>query len=200
MLSKLTKKLVKTAIEDNKIDKESYEEYCYGINMLFNFLINEITIIFFGCIFNMLLEMLGFWFVYQILRKYAGGFHFSTALRCYLSLCIMCPIVYLLIRYTTFTVPVWSTITVISLFIIFVFSPVAAVNKPLDDREKEVFAKIVRILVLSVMTVFILMTIFNFYTVSKIITLSVTGVMLFLMAGKVHLKFLEKKKMDCKKQ
>lgn len=192
MVQALSESIVTYAIRNDYIKQEQYDEYSYALNMVLNILFTDITMLIIGCLMHMVGECIVFWLAYKILRKYCGGFHFNTSLRCYLSSCVMCPVILWMIRYIPYDILIWSMITAVALTVLFIFSPVEAVNKPLDEKETLVFGKIARLLILLMAIVYTAMTVFHLYIASKVISLSIICVMLFVIAGKIHLLYREK--------
>lgn len=176
------------AIRNKYIEQEQYEEYLYALEIILNILITDITMIIIGLAMNMIWECILFWLVYKILRKYCGGYHFSTSLKCYLSSCIMCPAVLSAVRYVPYNITVWGLITLTALIILSVLSPVEAANKPLDEKELRVFGIVARILIIiSAVCWSITTMVFHQLILSKIISLSIISVAIFVIAGKMYL-------------
>lgn len=190
MIKEISEKITKKAVEDGSIKSEQYEEYLYGINMILNILITDITMLIIGFIMRMLWECIVFWFFYKILRKYCGGFHFSTSLKCYLSSCIMCPVILTTVKYIPFNIFTWTVITLIGCIILFILSPVEAVNKPLDEKEISVFGRIARFLVVIILIIFIIAVLLKWIIISKIISVCIISVAVFSIAGKIAVKKL----------
>ncbi|MCI5892468.1 MAG: accessory gene regulator B family protein [Clostridiales bacterium] len=188
MVHKISEKTIMYAIRNKYIEQEQYEEYLYALEIILNILITDITMIIIGFAMGMIWECIIFWLSYKILRKYCGGYHFGTSLKCYLSSCIMCPVILTVIKYVPYSILVYGIITLTASAILFVLSPVEAANKPLDEKEKRVFGKVARILVfISVVCWSITAIIFNQYILSKVISLSIISVAIFVVAGKIYL-------------
>lgn len=176
------------AIRNKYIKQEQYDEYVYALEIILNILITDITMIIIGLAMGMIWECILFWLVYKILRKYCGGYHFSTSLKCYLSSCIMCPAVLVAVRYIPYNITVWCVTTLTALITLSILSPVEAANKPLDEKEKKVFGIVSRILIIiSALCWSITTVIFHQFILSKIISLSIISVAIFVIAGKIHL-------------
>ena len=109
MIHKISEKAIMYAIHNNYIKQEQYDEYVYALEIILNILITDITMIIIGLAMGMIWECILFWLVYKILRKYCGGYHFSTSLKCYLSSCIMCPVVLAVVRYVPYSMTVYNT-------------------------------------------------------------------------------------------
>ena len=191
MVQALSEKIVKYAIQNDHIKQEQQEEYLYALNLILNIIFTDITMLFIGFLMHMVWESIAFWLVYKILRKYCGGFHFGTSLTCYLSSCVMCPVVLLIIRYAPLNIAVWSVITAAAAVFLLIFSPVSAANKPLDEKETVVFGKVARILVLLAAAAYTAMAVLSISTAVKIISLSIVSVMLFVAAGVIQHLFLK---------
>lgn len=188
MIHKISEKTIMYAIRNNYIKQEQFEEYLYALEIILNILATDVTMIIIGLAMNMIWECILFWFVYKILRKYCGGYHFSTSLKCYLSSCIMCPIVLAIVKYITYSITVWGIITLTALIILFLLSPVEAANKPLDEKETQVFGTVSKILIIIFAVCWSITTIiFHQFILSKIISLGIISVATFVMTGKIYL-------------
>lgn len=191
-MEKISKKVVNYAVSHSFIREEQCEEYVYILTMLLNVFVTDITLFLMGVLMNMMWECIAFWLVYMILHKYCGGFHFSTSLRCYLSSCIMCPIVLFFIRLVPIHV-VWLTaLTLISAIILIIVSPVEAQNKPLDEKETVVFGRIARALTIAAVFLYGVMVFAKLFVAAKTISVAIVCVMIFAVAGKLYLKHLQK--------
>ena len=139
-----------------------------------------------GIITHRLWECVLFCLIYKIIRKYTGGFHFESAVCCYISSCIMYLVAIVIITYIPFRIYGISAMVLISAIIIWGLSPVEAVNKPLDECEKQVFKKRARFnIVIIVITYMVSLFISN--ELAYIIGISVISVMLFAIIGKIKL-------------
>lgn len=134
---KLTDKLLKMQI----INYEEKDLYYYGFKQGFLLLLNMITIITIGIIFNMIWQSVIFMVAYSILRVYAGGYHASTPFRCYLFSVAMITAVFWLIKQISWNAFICFIITTVSGIIILLIAPVEDANKPLDQDEERIFKK-----------------------------------------------------------
>lgn len=191
MFDKGSKKLILFAAEKGHILKDEVEEYVYGLNLVLTVLLTDITTLIIGFIFRMPIESIVFWFIYKSLRKYGGGFHFNSPLKCYLSTFVMCPLALLLIKYCPFDTVVFTSITVLSTVIMFILAPIPAIEKPLDDLEFKVFGRRARIIMCISIAVYLLVSI-KFLYASRIIAVSIWAVTLFGIMGKFKLMYYTK--------
>lgn len=140
MIHKISEKAIMYAILNNYIKQEQYDEYVYALEIILNILITDITMIIIGLAMGMIWECILFWLVYKILRKYCGGYHFSTSLKCYLSSCIMCPVVLAVVRYVPYSMSVWGLLTLTALIILSILSPGwSRRTSRLTEKEQRIF-------------------------------------------------------------
>lgn len=189
MIGSLTEIMVKQAICNDYIKEEQHDEYAYALNLLFNVLITDVSTVIIGLAMHMIWECVIFWIIYKIMRKYCGGFHFSTSFKCYLSSCVMCPIVLLTVKYVPFEVVTWSSIVLLAISLLFILSPVAAKNKPLDEKEIVLFSKVARISILVIMSAYIIAVIADCNIMAKVISLAIIFVAFFAVLGEMQLKY-----------
>lgn len=194
MIHSLSDRTIRYAIKNGYIKKEQYDEYLYALSMLLNILITDITMLCIGFFMRMIWECIIFWLVYKALRKYCGGFHFGTSLKCYLSSCVMCPAVLIVVRYVPYNESIWCIFTVAAAVMLFILSPVEAKNKPLDEKERRFFGRTARVLITVILICWCVASmILHNDTFSKIISLSIVSVTAFVIAGKIHLTVLKRK-------
>lgn len=191
----LSKKITDVGVEQKFIDSSKQEEYIYGLELVFAVLLNSVTVVVIGAIMGMVIETIIFWFVYNILRKYSGGFHFNSSLACYLSTYIISPAVLLMIRYLHFDMNVLLVSALISSIIIFVLTPVPAIQKPLDKEEEKVFGRIGRTLICVTFVVYIIFFLFKLFYAAKVLAISIIAVAIFAVAGKIK-KVIHDKKVE----
>ena len=138
-MNNISKKILDYAKLNGCIRDDCYDEYLYMLTMILNILITDVTMLAIGIVMRMVWECIMFWIIYKILRKYCGGFHFSTSLRCYLSSCVMCPAVLCSIRFIPYNMIIFSVLAAASAIILLILSPIAALTKPLDPAEISVY-------------------------------------------------------------
>lgn len=156
----------------------------FGIGILLSKMLNLTTEIIIGCLFSMLGETVIFLLAFSFLRSYAGGFHATSSLKCYISSSAIMAVALLIIRYAD--MPIANVaFALFGTLLCLIFAPVGSRNKPLDSVEKAVYRKrtlIILLLILSIMTSSYFLHInFTFTTLS--VVLLIEGIMLIL--GKI---------------
>lgn len=181
ILEKLTDKLIKTQI----IDEEEKELYIYGFKQGFILLINIITVIIIGLHFKMIWQSIVFMISYSLLRAYAGGYHTSTQLRCYLFSIIMIMSVLWGLSQIPRNGTICFVITMISGIIIFKFAPVEDQNKPLSQLEQTVFKERTNIILIILIGHIVLFWFIGLWEISTCISVAVFVISIMLVLGKI---------------
>lgn len=142
-LEKISGVVVKSFVNQGIISDEEKGIYQFGLNQLFFFIVNMISSVAIGMITGMLAECLVFTLTYMLLRRYSGGYHARTSVRCYfLSVCLM--IVVLKIIDITISNEYYHIVFVVLLLsglVIILKAPIESENKPLNDAEYEKYRK-----------------------------------------------------------
>lgn len=157
--------------------------YAYGIQNLLIFLFNLFSFMVIGAIFHTIMYTVVFILFYSVLRIYAGGYHASTAMRCYFISNIIVLIFIILFK----NLPINNAVSCISAFCcytyIFMFAPVDTQNKHLDQLEKKCYGKRARI----VLSIELLVQQFSLWTgqqkLSTTIVFSLCAVCIMMLIG-----------------
>ncbi len=130
---------------------DNYELYEYAIYILLSSAFHMATVIVLGLIFNLLTESLVFYFSFIAIRKFAGGYHAKTPVRCYLFSIIIISLILGFIKMILVLDLLFATYGIlilgfISVIIINILSPLDTKNAPLNNKEKIIYKKIVMII------------------------------------------------------
>lgn len=135
----LSEQLTLKLIELQVIDCNDKAIYLYGFQQGTLLLINILTLMIIGIIFDMTWQTICFISSYSILRVYAGGYHAKTKLRCYLFSIGMMTISFYLIKHIPWSWLSYIVTLIVSSIIILMLAPVEDHNKPLDKLERSVY-------------------------------------------------------------
>lgn len=197
MFKTISKKLVNSAVRRKIINVAEIDNCLYGLNAFLTLAVNVLSALIIGLIMHMPLETVLFILVFKLLRKYVGGSHSKTALRCYISSCATYLLVLMLIKHYPLLKTVSFIITLTSAVILYIISPVEAEKKPLDYIERVVFRKRSRITVIVCVCAFMLLYSIDYipyaYYCSTIISVSMCTVTLFAITGKLKLDHNKKR-------
>jgi accessory gene regulator B len=83
MFARSTKRIIHWLCRKKIIKQQDMDVYAYGIQNLLIFLFNLFSFMVIGAIFHTIMYTAVFILFYSVLRIYAGGYHASTAMRCY---------------------------------------------------------------------------------------------------------------------
>ncbi len=92
---------------------------------------------------HMMLEVLLFFAIFIPIRNYAGGLHFETYLACYIGSVLTFTSVLVLTKYWSRFCPAGVSLCIgaLCLWGIWLLAPVESPNRPLEEKERVLFAK-----------------------------------------------------------
>lgn len=140
----LLERAVDRLVQENIIKEQDKPVYRYGIHQLTTMTLNISIAIVIGLLLDMGLEMLLFLCAYIPLRRYAGGYHAKTELRC--SVLSVLSETAALLAIGVFPPHLSAPAIAGAGLLIFFLVPVESKNRPLDDVERRVFRKRGRII------------------------------------------------------
>ena len=182
MFSKLSEQMTRSLENKGTIQSENRELYRYGFEQGFIMLLNLVTTLVIGLLFGKVLQLCLFMAAYIPLRSYAGGYHAKTPFRCYLLSIIILTAVTLCMKYLVLDNIVYYLMIVISGAVILLLSPVEDKNKPLDEKEIQVYKKRTVAILIFEMILFIVMNFLNLqmFSVSICYAMVMLGILLIL--------------------
>lgn len=153
MIDRVVSIAVNSLIKNDLLQESEAELYRFGIKRLLLFCINVITTIIIGVICNMLWQSVVFTIAYIPLRRYAGGYHAKTPPKCYLLSILLILGVLAFICWIPKDKLLIIIAALVAGIIVFIKSPVESTNKELSDKEKEIFKRYSRIILLTELAV-----------------------------------------------
>lgn len=191
MFKNLSAKLVNDAARKGYVKNEDIDDYIYGISSFINTFINILAALILGIIVHMLFEIVLFLIVFQTLRKFVGGSHSKTPIRCYISTFYTYAVVLCIIKYVSVDSYITLLFMIAACIIMFILSPVEAIKKPLDSKEKKIFGFIGRLIVIFWFSVYVVLQCFlsvgTMQYCAKIIVITSVTVAVFAITGKFEL-------------
>ena len=156
----------------------------YGMEALLMDVLGFALTVFVGVCFHYIIGSIFTWVFLYPLRKYAGGYHASTRIRCtILSIAILTLSFYVILKLNI--VRIDMCIFLICSLILWCFAPVSTANKRLDDAELKEYRKRTRILLLIDIVIYLLAVIFLNKMIVTSITISLFIVGTSVLAGKI---------------
>lgn len=153
MISKLASKVVKRLVYRSVITDTEQELYVYGFFILISQILYFTLTMIFGVLLDIVLESVIFYVAFQFIRRYAGGIHASSELKCEIAtttsifLCLLCT---KLCETNNIQKPILVLTSITTVFI-FVFCPLDTPEKPLTKEECKYFRKISWVILLLIM-------------------------------------------------
>lgn len=172
---------VATLIRNGIIESSEEELYRFGMKQLFLSIVNIVTSLVIGAICGMLWQSILFSLAYIPLRRYAGGYHAKTPVRCYVLSVLLIISVLMFLKYVAFSKLAMAAILVLSALVIVLKAPVESANKPLNDAEQNTYKMKVRaILGLECLLTIALSTRFMYIATCITVAIGCSGLMLII--------------------
>lgn len=194
MFYRVSKKIIAYARRNNILSEDKVEEYIYGLEISLSVFVSCISVIIIGFLFGMMWQSVLFLFLFILIRRFSGGLHFSSQLLCYLSMCVIGFVVLIAIKYGKNSTVCYTCIMAVSTIVLLIFSPVPAIEKPLDEKEKTVYGKIARIMTVITAVIYIILCNFGQIYIAKIISVTICAIAILEIFGKINNKRYKNKK------
>ncbi len=173
-------------------DEETLELYEYAIYIVLSAILHIVTIVVLGLCFNMLIESVVFYGSFILIRKFAGGYHAKTPIRCYLFSAMSNIIVLSAIKNTRieyifkFKITI-GLIMIFSLILILVLSPISSENKILNDKEKKIYGRISKLNTIILFVAFVILWFAKIYPIGVSIGFGIVMEAIVLLLRKVQI-------------
>ncbi len=188
MFTKIAEKFANNLEENQIIKHDDRELYVYGFEQVLSIILNIITTLLIGLIFNTFFQLVVFMAAYIPLRSFAGGYHAKTPLRCYIFSIVMLVFVSWGMKNLVFRDVVNYVVLAISAFIIFVLSPVEDKNKPLDKIELKVYRKRTLHILLAELIICVLFNVIDLHAVFISINYNLAVMSVIILLGMLKSK------------
>jgi accessory gene regulator B len=179
-MNKLALLLADYLLKENKIDKDSYEIYQYGLQIALELLVTTSTCILISIYLHMPIECIVFFSFFIPLRSYAGGVHLEKFINCYFLSSITLTAVLLLTHYCNINSLLSIVIFFITVVLLIRVAPVGINKRNLDNDDVKCYRrKIVIILLIA----FIFNIIFAILKYDKIVFLISMAIIIVTIAA-----------------
>ena len=153
-MEKFSSKLIEFFVSNDLIKNEYKEIYKYAVNIILSSLIHIATVMIIGLCFNLFIESLVFYFSFIAIRKFAGGYHAKTPVRCYLfsfasNIIILCLVKWLSSINTLF-IFIFIIFELLCVVLILLISPLDTENNPLTGQEKKMYRMLTSIITILI--------------------------------------------------
>lgn len=146
MIINLGEKIAHKLAASGTISSEDIDLYGYGFFLLLSSALYLVVVAIFGSAFGILWESIVFYFLFSILREYAGGIHAKTEHGCMLSTILA--LLLSIIEIRKMMQAELSTAAIVFLIVgcaaVFLFSPLDVPEKPLSADDWRYYRRISR--------------------------------------------------------
>lgn len=183
MLERLSEKFAGKLIRAGIISETDADVYVYGFFQLAMMILNIVTTLLLGILFQLLIPCILLNLSYIPLRMNAGGHHADSPIKCYINSTIMIAVLLAVIKWIPIHPIISAVLLALSWIVIWILSPVEAENNPWDATEKLIYRKRT-IVILGIETIaFVISLIFLKKWISKTIMIGISTESLMLLIG-----------------
>lgn len=186
MIGRIASGVVEKLTDSTTISDTEKELYLYGFFILISQILYFIITIIMGILLDIVSLSVVFYISFQFIRRYAGGIHASSELKCEIIsttsifICLLC-----VKSNVMFDIQIPTLIlTLFASIVIFILCPLDTPEKPLTKEELRYFRKI-SLIVLAIMLSIIIISIVIKLTIAYPICFSIILESVFLVAGKI---------------
>ena len=183
MLERLSEKFTGKLIQAGIISEEDTDVYAYGFFQSVMMILNIVTTLILGIIFQLVIPCILINLVYIPIRTNAGGHHASSPFKCYVNSTIIIAVLLSVIKWVAIPIFISIVILAVSSAVIIILAPVETENNPLDEEEKRVYRKRTIVILGIEIVIFIISLILNKNLIAEIISLGLLTECLMLIIG-----------------
>lgn len=182
MEHKLALKLSNYFLDQSIISQENYDIYVYGGELLISFIISTVLILFFGLLFNRLVQTVLFLTIFIFMRRYTGGYHAPSHFKCKLTTIATHLLVLWLSEWTTVGLINYIIILVFGSTVILLIGPIENPNKPLSVLQKTQNKRISLVLFILIIVISAILHIHHSMYSSSILYSTMMVIVLMIIA------------------
>ncbi len=183
MFTSIAEKMTAQLEMNNAIKSEDRAIYQYGIQQGLSILMNLFTTFLIGVVTGMFWESIIFSAAYMLLRRYAGGFHAKTPVRCYIYSATMVIAVLLAIKLLPLMKIVCPFLFVVGSLAIVLFAPVEDKHKPLDKAEQHVYRKNTLLIIGTETLIFVISICLEIKMIYSTVTFAIFSIAILVVTG-----------------
>lgn len=186
-MDKIVSDLAEKFVFFNVIDQSDIAIYRYGLEVFLLSLLESISVLVISLMIGNFLETIVYFIVLIPIRMFAGGYHASTRLRCYLLSLVVYGIFTILVKYFPTSVRLEAGVIIVffSLAIIFLFTSSIKSNRFSNKEEISFFEKISRKILIVDSLIIALCCFFKIETILFVIALGLLSEVIALLAVQI---------------
>lgn len=184
---KLADVLTNYIVKNKAIEEEDYQIYKYGFWTGIEMLICIVSCYGIAIQMGMIKECTMLFLVFFSLRSFVGGIHMDSYKKCFACSCMVVFLILFAVKNIHLTNMLALGVINFELLIIFFTNPVENINRPVDEKEKKLFAQRIKqiLTIILGLTVFLFIMGYNNYLVTITYTLGIIIISMFLGKAKL---------------
>lgn len=195
MIGKLAKRMTIALINRQQIDKGDAALYEYGFFIFLSNLIFLCVVCLAGAACRILLQSVIFFIAFRLIRRYAGGYHASTELRCqfFSTVSIIGSVLIIKLLQQNHLILLWIPFVAAGTAVIALFSPLDTPAKPLSDNEHKYYKKKSLLILLFLDIAFAIALVLQWHFIYLPIAVAICLETILITLGKIQLHIQSKK-------
>lgn len=140
MIDSISKYSTEMLVNNRIIDKEDYDVYFYGMQIVYSTVIKSIGLILSALALGIVKEMIIYLFCFIWLRKYAGGVHADRYITCFLVTLTISALPIILILNIPYLNSIYYIIgsCIVAILLLFKYAPTDTPNKPIYAEQRKI--------------------------------------------------------------
>ena len=196
MIYSLATQLTQKLSRKESMSEDEFETVTYGLFTVLSRVMYALISVLFGVILGCIFESLLFYFCFLFVKKYAGGFHAKTEIRCFVistfSIISSVMLIYSSGKSAVVSLLILSVSLLCALVISF-FAPIASKERPLDEAETKRYSKKAKIRASILFFLGLAFYLANLKAFSSAVFVSLILESVLLIAGKIAMMQQKKK-------
>lgn len=184
MENKLATLISKRFLKMSIITEKYFEVYVYGLELVLSFIFTSVIILTIGVVCNQFVSALIFISVFVLLRRFTGGYHADTHLKCKLWMAGLYIVNMILTIYLPLNYVFFIVLCIIGLIFVCIFSPIENKYKPIELHRRPKIKIISIIIYILISTLGIVMH-FKFETSSNAVFYALMSVVALMFIQKI---------------
>lgn len=145
MLNKIASKFTNRLLSQNIIEREYFDIYVYGFELLISFFLSTSTIVLIGIILGCIEQTIVFLAVFILLRSFSGGYHATTYSMCAIVTLFTYGLVIFLSSYVYINHLGYMLLGITGFLLLALFAPVEHPNK-VTTRKQKLYHKLISLI------------------------------------------------------
>ncbi len=186
MISNLSSFLADKFFSNSSANEDERELYVYGLFMFLSHFTYLVLVCVLGCLLNCVIESIIFYLAFYQIRRYAGGYHAKTEIRCEIcSLLLMLLSIIAIKLSCLYNLQILLFGSLIATIVIFFIAPLDTPEKPLSEKEFIFFRKKTRISLIIILLIAIISYSFEQNILFLPCSISIVTESVLIVAGKI---------------